>query len=93
VPKIGHSPFGVASVCMAVAVYLFTIAAGFFGITPFESMGDQKEIKVAVMAAILGILLAIRGMQDSRYKQLLAVVGLVLNGLAIPAALFLLPCL
>jgi hypothetical protein len=56
-------------------------------------MGDQKEIKVEVMAAILGILLAIRGMQDSRYKQILAVVGLVLNGLAISAALFLLPCL
>jgi hypothetical protein len=89
--RVGHSRFGITSFCMAVVDYLFITAAGFFGITPFESMGNEKETKVATIAAILGVLLAVRALQDSRHKQILAIVGLVLNGLAIPAAWLFLP--
>jgi hypothetical protein len=89
--RVRHSRFGVASVCLAAVDYLFITAAGFFGISPFESMGNEKETKVATVAAILGVLLAVRAMQDSQHKRVLAIIGLVLNGLAIPAAWLLLP--
>jgi hypothetical protein len=54
-------------------------------------MGNEKETRVAVVAAILGILLAVRAIQDPRHKRTLAIVGLALNGLAIPAAGLFLP--
>jgi hypothetical protein len=87
----GHSPFGIALVSLAGAIYLFTTLAAFTPITLFESAGNEKETKVAIVAAILGILLAVRAFQDSRRKTLLATFGLVLNGLAIPAAMIFLP--
>jgi hypothetical protein len=89
--RLGHSHFGIASVCLAAVNYLFITAAGFFDITPFESMGNEKETKVATIAAILGVFLAVRALQDPRRKQILAILGLVLNGLAIPAAWLFLP--
>jgi hypothetical protein len=91
VPRVGHSRFGIASAAMAAAIYAFIIAAAFFDITPFESMGNQKETEVAIVAAVLGILLGVRAWQDPQRKRILATLGLVLNALAIPAAVIFLP--
>lgn len=91
-PTLGHSRFGVASVCMAAAVWTFAIlAAPPFLISPFESIGNEKETKVAIVAGTVGMLLAVRALQDSHHKQILAILGLVLNGLAILAAWAFLP--
>jgi hypothetical protein len=86
-----HSAFGVASIFMAIIVHLFIAMAGFFEITPFMSEGNEKEIRVAILAATVGALLAVRALQGSRHRQILAIFGLVLNALAIPAALLFLP--
>jgi hypothetical protein len=92
VPRAGHSCFGVASVCMAGSDCLFiALAAPPLCISPFDSMGNEKETRVAILAAILGILLGIRAMQDASRKQTLAILGLVLNALALLAASLFLP--
>jgi hypothetical protein len=94
VPKAGRSRFAIASICMAAVDYLFIALAGPpLYISPFESMGNEKEMKVATVAAVLGVVLAIRAMQDPKHKRGLAILGLVLNGLAIPAAWVFLPYL
>jgi uncharacterized membrane protein YjfL (UPF0719 family) len=91
--RVGHSPYAIASICMAAVVYLFIFEDTFFDITPFDSQGNVKEIKVAIAAAILGVLLGVRALQDTHRKRFMAQLGLALNALAIPAALVFLPCL
>jgi uncharacterized membrane protein HdeD (DUF308 family) len=90
-PAERHSRWGIASVCMAAAVWIFAILAGVFYITPFESRGNEKETKVAMMAGILGVLLGICALQDRQHKRILGIIGLILNAAIIPLAWLFLP--
>ena len=85
-----HSPYGIASVCVAAAVILFTVGVGVWG-DPFQSMGNEKPVRIGIMAGILGIILAIRAKCDGNSRQILADIGLWLNMLAIVAAWGFLP--
>jgi hypothetical protein len=91
-PKMGrvHSRYAIAPVCMSVAVFLFSAVVLFWD-DPFESMSNQKPIRIGTAAGILGIILAIGAMSDQTKKQSLAITGLVLNVLAILAAWLFLP--
>lgn len=77
---------------MATAIYGFSTLVGFVD-DPFFSLGNEKPIRIATTAAILGIFLALRSMQVAKRKQRLAVLGLALNFCAIVVVSILLPCL
>lgn len=91
--RYGHSAFGIASVCLAIAVLIFVVATSFFEISPFDSLGNQKETLVSCIAALLGILLAVRALADPSRKRILGIVGMCLNAFAGLAAMTFLPCL
>lgn len=91
--RTGHSVFGVASVCMAVAVFVFVFVCGteFLDKSPFQSMGNDKETGVSCIASILGMLLSARALSEPIHKRTLGTVGLCLNLLALLASMILLP--
>jgi hypothetical protein len=94
--RSGHSPFGIASVCLAITLFLFVIGVLLlqnFRIDPFDSMGNEKQIRIGTVAAILGILLGVRALGDPIRKQILGIVGLCLNSAALLAVWVCLPCL
>jgi hypothetical protein len=93
--RSGHSLFSVASLATAIAVFLFIAICdvSLLDRSPFESMGNGKETVVSSLAAILGILLAMRALTDPTRKPILAIVGLSLNIVAFLAAWILLPFL
>jgi uncharacterized RDD family membrane protein YckC len=87
--RSGHSAFGIASICMAILVFLFVVISLYR--SPFQSIGNEKETRVSFIAAILGMLLAIRALADPVRKRTLGTLGLCLNALALLAASILLP--
>jgi len=91
--RTGHSPFGIASMSVAIAVFLFVIVSSteFLDRSPFQSMGNEKEMRVSCLAAFLGLALGIRAMADPARKQILGVLGICLNPLVAFAALIFLP--
>jgi small basic protein len=86
-----HSPFGIASVGMAITILLFSIATFIWDDPIFQSEGNEKAVRVAMAAGLLGIVLGIRAACDTDRKQTLAITGFWLNVLAIVAALLFLP--
>lgn len=86
----GHSRYTLASICMGVAVLLFTAFVLVWD-DPFESQGNEKPARIAVVAGILGIILAARGGVDTQRDQRVVVEGILLNVVAIVLATVLLP--
>lgn len=86
----GHSPYTIASLCMGVAVLLFTAFVLVWD-DPFKSQGNAKPVRIALAAGILGIILAVRGGVDTQRDQRVVVEGILLNVGAIVFATFVLP--
>jgi hypothetical protein len=80
---------GLASIWIAVAVFAFTAAVLVWD-DPFQSMGNEKPVRVSFFAGTLGVLIAIRDLSKAKTSTL-PLVGLLLNVLAILAASVLLP--
>jgi hypothetical protein len=93
--RSGYSLFGIASIGMAILVFLFVIVCGteFLDMSPFQSMGNEKELRVSCIAAVLGILLAVRDLSDPVSKGTLGVIGLIVNVMGLIAAWICLPFL
>ncbi len=90
--RVGHSAYGIASVCLALAIFLFSLVVLFLG-DPFDSDFNSKPVRIGITAGILGMLLAVRALQDPNKKLILAQTGLLLNCLAILSVWNFLPCL
>lgn len=82
-------PRGATSIWIAVAIIAFT-ALVFFVDHPFQSVGNEKPVRISFFAGILGILVAARDMTKWKNSKR-PLVGLVLNVLAILGASILLP--
>jgi hypothetical protein len=80
---------GLASIWIAVAIMAFTAIVLVWD-DPFQSMGNEKPVRISFFAGILGILVAARDMLRWK-KSKLPFVGLLLNLLAILGASILLP--
>jgi len=89
--RSGHSWFGIASVCLAIANLLFVLVCGPLDASPFQSLGNEKECWVSCIAAALGMLLTVRALSDPVRRKTLGIVGLCLNVFALAAASVLLP--
>lgn len=76
--RTGHSRSAIASICMGLAILLFTAFVLLWG-DPFESPGNEKPCRIAVVAGVVGIILAAWGAADKRCKQRLVVDGILLN--------------
>ncbi len=57
---------------------------------PFQSMGNEKPVRISLVAGTLGILVAVRDMLKWKNSRL-PFIGLVLNVLAMLGAAILLP--
>lgn len=90
--RAGHSPFGIASVCMALAIIAFSAGVLIWD-DPFQSMGNDKPVRIGLTAGLLGIVLAIRALCDSNRKHILGTVGIMLNLMAMAGTAFFVPCL
>jgi hypothetical protein len=80
---------GLVSIWIAIAIMAFTALVLFWD-DPFQSMGNEKPVRISIVAGILGMLVAVSDMSEWK-KSKLPRVGLVLNVLAIFGATILLP--
>jgi hypothetical protein len=86
----GHSRYAIASVGTALAIILFSLEVIVFN-DPFKSMGNEKPLRIATAAGLLGILLATRAMCDPNRDLILAKTGMLVNALAIIGAWIFVP--
>ena len=82
---------GMVSIGIAVAIMAFT-AFVFIWDDPFQSIGNEKPTLISMIAGVVGILVAVSDMSEWKRSKLPSV-GLVLNVLAVLAAMVLLPYL
>jgi hypothetical protein len=81
--RSGHSPYGVASVSLGLSTVLWFLI---LCVDPSQSLQNERPIKAAAAAGILGITLALGALRDIRKELILAVIGLALNVLTSCAA-------
>ena len=81
----GHSRYAIASIAIALAVILFSLGVVVWD-DPFQSMGNERPLRIATAAGFLGMFLALRALCDPNRELILAKTGLVLNVLAILGA-------
>jgi hypothetical protein len=78
-----------ASIWIAATIFAFTLFV-FFIDDPFQSMGNAKPMRICITAGILGMLVAVKDLSKQRSARL-SVIGIVLNAIAMLAALIMLP--